>query len=146
MDASQNVHRRVIGRLFALIPGVEGLPDEPTLPRSGAEAGDGDRGPGNDRQANDPSSDPGAGQIVTPRERVMTLLAHNGGRMKQGDLVSAVDWSESTVSRKLCELEDTEAIVRYRIGREKIVFLPGEEPASFRSPLDRDDEPPRLTA
>ena len=146
MGVSQNIHRRVMDRLWAVVPGLGERPEEPTLSRSGAGAGSGDRNPGSDREATDRSTDAGNGGIVTPRERVLTLLARNGGRMRQGDLVSAVDWSESTVSRKLCGLEDSDAVVRYQIGREKVVFLPEEVPESFRSPLDREDEPQRLAA
>ena len=134
-----------MGHLRTLVPGVESTGDGPELPEEGDEAGNGQRRDESDHPTTDRATDPSAEQLVTPKERVLTLLARNGGRMKQGDLVSAVEWSESTVSRKLGGLEAEEAIVRYRIGREKVVFLPGEEPESFRSPLDRD-EPKKLAA
>ena len=76
----------------------------------------------------------GAEAIVTPEERFVRLVSENGGGMKQGEIVSAVEWSESTVSRRLSKLEDDGTITRYQIGREKLVFLPGNEPESLGSP------------
>lgn len=80
-----------------------------------------------------------AERILTPREQVIEVVTANGGRMKQAEIVSRMDWSESTVSRKLSELEANDAITRYRIGREKLVYLPGAEPEGLKSPLARAD-------
>lgn len=75
-----------------------------------------------------------AEEIVTPEERVVRLVGEHGGGMRQADIVTAVEWSESTVSRKLSKLESAGTITRYQIGREKLVFLPGNEPESLGSP------------
>lgn len=76
-----------------------------------------------------------AEEIVTPEERVVRLVGEHGGGMRQADIVTAVEWSESTVSRKLSKLESAGTITRYQIGREKLVFLPGSEPESLGSPF-----------
>lgn len=75
--------------------------------------------------------------LVDPRERFLRLLAEHGGRMKQSELVAAVDCSKATVSRKLTDLEASGAIVRHQIGREKLVFFPDARPDSFEAPINR---------
>ena len=79
-------------------------------------------------------------RILTPGERIVELLTENGGRMKQAEVVRNVEWSESTVSRKLQRLESTGEITRYQLGREKLVYLPGQEPAALGSPFPAEDE------
>lgn len=79
-------------------------------------------------------ADSGAQEIVTPEERMVRLVDENGGGMRQAEIVTTVEWSESTVSRKLSKLESEGTITRYQIGREKLVFLPGNEPDSLGSP------------
>lgn len=74
-------------------------------------------------------------EFLTPEESIVETIERRGGSVKQSEIVSAVDWSESTVSRKLSELESREEVSRYQIGREKLVFLPGQEPAAVESPL-----------
>ena len=81
-----------------------------------------------------------AERLVPPEEHLLELLEENGGRMKQSDVVGAVEWSESTVSRKLGDLESAGAVTRYRIGRGKLVFLPGAEPECIRSPFDAAED------
>ena len=73
--------------------------------------------------------------------RILTVLADNDGRMDQRDISDAADLSQSTTSRKLIAMESDGAVTRYEIGRRKIVFLPGEEPEAFESPIDRADSP-----
>ena len=146
MHVRQNVRRRVMERVSSLLPGSGERRDGPETAQAGADPADDAPAAERDRDASDRPTDPAPEQLVSPRERVLTLLARNGGRMKQAEFVSAVEWSESTVSRRLCNLEAEEAVVRYRIGREKVVFLPDEVPASFRSPQDREDERKKLAA
>lgn len=77
----------------------------------------------------------GAEDFLGPEECIVDAIERRGGAVKQSEIVSAVEWSESTVSRKLSDLESREAVSRYQIGREKLVFLPGHEPAAVESPL-----------
>lgn len=76
---------------------------------------------------------------MTPEEQVMEVVSANGGGMKQAEIVSSLEWSESTVSRKLSDLEARDAVNRYQIGREKLVYLPGAEPETLESPFGRAD-------
>ena len=78
-------------------------------------------------------------QLVTPEERIVEVVEQAGGSTKQSEIVATVRWSESTVSRKLSDLEEREALSRFQVGREKFVYLPGNEPAAARSPLPAAD-------
>lgn len=62
------------------------------------------------------------------RERVRRLLESNGGRLWQSDLVDRTEWSPAKVSTTLGGMERAGSVRRYRIGRRKIVCLPGSEP------------------
>lgn len=73
-------------------------------------------------------------QLKPPEERIVEIVSRNSDGIRQKDIVDAIRWSESTVSRKLCQLEANGAVVRYQIGQEKVVFLPGHEPSVLASP------------
>lgn len=61
---------------------------------------------------------------MTPRETLRHRLDQvEGDRIKQQTLVDELDWSESTISRHLSDLEAEGTIERYQIGRENIVFI-----------------------
>lgn len=62
----------------------------------------------------------------TRSEALLELVAVNGGRVKQAELVRRTDWSKSTVSRYLGELEEEGAVDRVPVGRYKVVLLPDE--------------------
>ncbi|MDF9744211.1 helix-turn-helix transcriptional regulator [Natrinema salsiterrestre] len=68
----------------------------------------------------------------TPEEYVRAVLLEHGGRIKQRRFADRYGWSDATLSRLLSELEDGEAIERYRVGREKVVCLPAALPESVR--------------
>ena len=80
------------------------------------------------------------GPILTPEERIVELVHDSGGRMKQAEVVANVEWSESTVSRKLQRLESGGQVTRCQLGREKVVYLPGCEPAALASPFADDED------
>lgn len=73
-------------------------------------------------------------EFLTDREKVQELIRENGGRMKQSEIVTSVDWSKAKVSRLLAELEDEGRITKLRLGRENLVCLPGHEPTASQSP------------
>ena len=80
------------------------------------------------------------GRILTPEERIVELVEERGGRMKQAEVVANIEWSESTVSRKLQRLESSGEVTRCQLGREKVVYLPGCEPAALASPFADDED------
>ncbi|WP_226007706.1 helix-turn-helix transcriptional regulator [Natrinema salinisoli] len=69
---------------------------------------------------------------ITPEEYVRAVLLEHGGRIKQQRFADRYGWSDATLSRLLSELEDGDAIKRYRVGREKVVCLPAALPESVR--------------
>lgn len=78
-----------------------------------------------------PLPDPPARPSDAPFELGMTaeayvhrLVAEQNGRAYQESLVEATGWSKATVSRLLSGMEDADAVVRRRIGRRKVVYLP----------------------
>lgn len=69
------------------------------------------------------------GEFSVPKTKyVHRILERNGGRVYQTDLVEAQDWSKSTVSRVLGEMEETGEIARLRVGRQKVVCYPRSIP------------------
>jgi uncharacterized membrane protein len=64
---------------------------------------------------------------VTDDERIVQILESNGGRMKQNDIVDAVDWSKSKVSRVTGKLADEGVIRETQIGRENVLELDREQ-------------------
>ena len=92
----------------------------------GAEQPHSDREPAPSREAEPDSgavaaaSDP----TLTDGERVEQLLADNDGRLKQGDIAEAFEWSASKTSRVVSQLADEGRVEKLRIGRENVVSLP----------------------
>lgn len=72
-------------------------------------------------------------EFMTDREKVRHLVRSNGGRMKQSEIVEAVDWSKAKVSRLLADLEDDDEITKLRLGRENLICLRGQEPPASKS-------------
>ncbi|MHC3437938.1 helix-turn-helix transcriptional regulator [Natrialbaceae archaeon A-gly3] len=72
-------------------------------------------------------------EFLSDREQVHYLVDENGGRMKQSEIVEAVDWSKAKVSRLLAELEDDGEITKLRLGRENLICLEGNEPTASKS-------------
>lgn len=73
--------------------------------------------------------------VYLGKSSVLDALEENGGRLWQRELVEVTDRPSSTVSRWLCTLEETGAVERIQIGREKLVFLPEHEPEVARTEL-----------
>ncbi len=73
-------------------------------------------------------------EFLTDRERVRQLINENGGRMKQSEIVDAVDWSKAKVSRLLADLEEDGVVTKLRLGRENLVCLSGHEPTASKLP------------
>lgn len=65
-----------------------------------------------------------APELLSDEERVETLLAQNGGRMRQADIVEETDWSDAKVSQLLSRMADEESVEKLRLGRENVISLP----------------------
>jgi len=86
--------------------------------------------------------DPVGGTTGVPREEVerlrrngrdtdaeiVELVAESGGKIPQKRIVEGVALSESTVSRRLTDMERSGLVERLTVGRENLVYLPGTLP------------------
>ncbi|GGM58007.1 hypothetical protein J2752_001068 [Halarchaeum rubridurum] len=66
-------------------------------------------------------------ELLSDEERVERLLRENGGRMKQGDIVSETKWSDAKVSQLLSAMAEEGRVEKLRIGRENLISLPDTE-------------------
>lgn len=65
-------------------------------------------------------------ELLSDSERVLHQLEERGGRMKQQDLIEAVEWSRTKASNVVNEMHEAEQIEVFRLGRENVLALPGE--------------------
>jgi hypothetical protein len=65
-------------------------------------------------------------ELLSNEERVLRLLEGNGGRMKQQQVVTELDWTDAKTSQVVGSLREDEEIEVFRIGRENVLALPGE--------------------
>ena len=113
-------HRRWRGESSTL--GANTADAETTAPTHA----DGDGGDGRAGATPDEASEGPPEELLTDEERVLRLLEAEGGRMKQQDLIAAVDWSRTKASDVVNEMHEAERIEVYRLGRENVLALPGE--------------------
>jgi len=81
---------------------------------------------------------------LEPREFLAELVRRAGGRMWQTDIVETTGWSKSTVSRYLSSLESSDTVERIRIGRRKLVAVPGQMPDCVPDAGNPSTEPPTV--
>lgn len=98
-------------------------------------------GPGGVHAANGSIDGTDAG---SPTERILGVVEGHDGRIEQAAVVSELDLSPATVSRKLTDLESDGRVVRFRVGRGKIVCLPDRVPEGVPDEDGSDDAPGRL--
>lgn len=72
----------------------------------------------------DPSVPP---ELMSNEERVLTTLEENDGRMKQQELAEELEWGAPKMSRVVGDLREEEKVEVFRLGRENVVTLPGED-------------------
>ena len=65
--------------------------------------------------------------LLSNEERVLQLIADNGGRMKQQAIVQELDWTDAKTSQVVRELRDEGELEGFRLGRENVVRLPDDE-------------------
>ena len=66
-------------------------------------------------------------ELLSNEERVLQLLEERGGRIKQQEVVSELDWTEAKTSQVVSGLRENEEIEVFRIGRENVLALPDGE-------------------
>ena len=71
--------------------------------------------------------------LMSNEERVLTLLAANGGRIKQQNVVAELEWTEAKTSQVVGALRDDGEVEVFRVGRENVITLPDHESVPERS-------------
>ena len=66
-------------------------------------------------------------ELATDEDRVRSLLAAEGGRIRQADIADRLGWSDSKTSRVLSDMAAEGQIEKLRIGRENVIDLVDEE-------------------
>jgi uncharacterized membrane protein len=66
-------------------------------------------------------------ELLSPEERVMRLVTERGGRIKQQEVVSELDWSAARTSQVVGSLRESGDIETFRLGRENVLKLPEED-------------------
>ncbi|MFB6352680.1 MAG: helix-turn-helix transcriptional regulator [Halobacteriales archaeon] len=81
-------------------------------------------------------------ELLSNEERVLALLEEHGGRMKQQDVVQALDWTDAKTSQVVGKLRDAGEIEGFRLGRENVLRLPevDESPGPENLAPDADEE------
>ncbi|ELY69423.1 hypothetical protein C490_07864 [Natronobacterium gregoryi SP2] len=65
-------------------------------------------------------------ELLSNEERILQLLEQRGGRIKQQEVVSKLDWTEAKTSQVVSGLREDDEIEVFRIGRENVLSLPDE--------------------
>ncbi|MBX0322552.1 hypothetical protein EGH21_05875 [Halomicroarcula sp. F13] len=69
------------------------------------------------------ASEPPA-DLLSNEEQVLKLLNENGGRIKQQEVASRLDWTDAKTSQVIGGLREDDELETFRIGRENVVTLP----------------------
>jgi hypothetical protein len=64
-------------------------------------------------------------ELLSNAERVVALLEHNDGRMKQQAIASELEWSDAKTSQVIGKMREADDVETFRLGRENVVSLPG---------------------
>ena len=107
---------------------VDSTDDADGSTSSGAAGAEGD-----ERNRTDADSDgeepprPDPAEFLSNEERVLGLLEERGGRMKQQRVVQELGWTDAKTSQVVTGLREDGDLESFRIGRENVLVLPGEE-------------------
>ena len=61
--------------------------------------------------------------LLSNEEQVLRLLQRNGGRMKQQQVVSELDWTDAKTSKAVSALRESGDVESFRLGRENVLKL-----------------------
>jgi len=74
--------------------------------------------------------------LLTNEEQVLELLENRGGRIKQQEVVDALEWSETKTSEVVASLDEAGDLEVLRIGRENVLSLPENQDGSVATRED----------
>jgi hypothetical protein len=102
----------------------------------GAAAGSGGAGATASDDAADAGATAGGGaddeppwedELLSNQERVLALVEHEGGRMKQQEVAGTLEWTDAKTSQVVRTMREEGDLDAFRLGRENVLVLPGEE-------------------
>lgn len=100
----------------------------PPLPSTvGAERSDSDAADEPSDVEEDGASEDRPRELLSPEERVVSLLEERGGRMRQQEVVSELDWTAARTSQVVGELREQGTVETFRLGRENVLTFPDDE-------------------
>ncbi|WP_144903828.1 helix-turn-helix transcriptional regulator [Halobellus captivus] len=104
-------------------------------PTGGSATGEGAAGVAAADETGAGGAPPWEDELLSNEERVLALVEHEGGRMKQQEVAQTLDWTDAKTSQVIRKMRDEDKLDAFRLGRENVLVLPGEslEPG-------RDDE------
>jgi hypothetical protein len=126
-------------------------PGEPTAGGDGTAAGSAGAGAGTDGTAADAADADAAGagagggaaagaaaddadddppwedELLSNQEQVLALVEHEGGRMKQQEVAGTLEWTDAKTSQVVRTMREEGDLDAFRLGRENVLVLPGEE-------------------
>ncbi len=70
---------------------------------------------------------PWADELLSNQERVLALVEHEGGRMKQQEVAGTLEWTDAKTSQVVRTMREEGDLDAFRLGRENVLVLPGEE-------------------
>ncbi|ESS03452.1 MAG: hypothetical protein A07HR67_01850 [uncultured archaeon A07HR67] len=77
--------------------------------------------------ANDEASPPIDEELLSNEEQVLRLIEREGGRMKQKRVAEKLDWTDAKTSQVTTGLRDEGELDGFRLGRENVLSLPGDD-------------------
>lgn len=66
-------------------------------------------------------------ELLSNEERVLQLIEDQGGRMKQQQVATELEWTDAKTSQVVGELRDAGDIDVFRLGRENVISLPEKD-------------------
>lgn len=97
------------------------------VPVSSAVETEAEDGTTDDENASDDEQVETAEELLSNEEKVLKLVSERGGRVKQQEIVEALDWTEAKTSQVVQGLRDEGTLEAFRLGRENVLRLPDED-------------------
>lgn len=66
-------------------------------------------------------------ELLSNEERVLALIEHEGGRLKQQEVAGTLDWTDAKTSQVVRKMRDEGELDAFRLGRENVLILPEED-------------------
>lgn len=90
---------------------------------TGSAANDRTTEPADEHASTEPTTTSVNLELMSNEERILWEIDQRGGRVKQQDLVTALEWSDSKVSRGVSALRERGEIERFRLGNENVLTV-----------------------